>query len=77
MESVLWWLKLVEVVDARGRRDLGGRGRLTRFWWVEDLYGQILGGGRALVRARRRGGRDGTVRRGTGRHLFYAAKLGG
>jgi hypothetical protein len=41
IESLLWWLKLVEVVDVRGRRDLGGRSRLTDFWWVDDLYGRF------------------------------------
>jgi hypothetical protein len=70
----------VEVVDERGRRDFGGRSRLTDFWWVEDLYGRFWVEGVAVVRALGRGGRDGRyceTGTGTGRHLFYAEMLGG
>lgn len=52
---------MVEVVDPRGRKNLGSRGRLTDFWWVEDLYGRFWVESVAVVRALRRGGRDGTV----------------
>lgn len=58
-------------------RNLGSRSRLTGFWWVEDLYGRFWVEGVAVVRALRRGGRDGTVRRGLGGTSSTTKILGG
>ena len=57
-------------------------GTLTGFRWVEDLYARFWVEGVAVVRALRRGGRDGTVKTGdwagTSSALkFWAADLAG